>query len=93
MKDAETALERLEQLKKESQRHLALKQEQTKREELIARLTRQRDDLVPLVKDAEKEEERSRRLLDMQKETVETWAKTMRARLKPATRAQCAGRP
>lgn len=83
VKDAETALERLDTLKKEAQRHIYIKEDLTRREKQIAELTKQLDDIAPLLKDAEKEEERSRKLLDSQKETVESWAKTMRARLRP----------
>lgn len=89
--DGEIALERLATLRKEAGRHSRMKQELTSRRIAIADLQRKLDEILPQAAEAEKETETCRRMFEAQKETVDSWAKAMRARLNKGDKCPVCG--
>ncbi len=79
--NTEAAMSRLEQLAKERQRYEDKKKDIEDQEQKISELKEKLSTLGPQIHDAEVKAEACREVYDKQRESVEEWAKTMRATL------------
>lgn len=79
---SETAMDKIAAFHKEQERHEKKKQELTDMQKGIEELEQQLKSLIPQIHDAEIKANTCKELLDKQRESVDDWAKAMRAKLK-----------
>lgn len=79
---SETAMDKIKAFHKEQERHEKKKQELADQQKGIEELEHQQKSLAPQIHDAEIKANTCKELLDKQRESVDDWAKAMRAKLK-----------
>lgn len=79
--NTETASAKIEQLTRERLRHEKIRKDIEDQEKTIGDLNNELASMLPLLNDAQVETDTCRKIFDKQRESVDKWAKSMRARL------------